>query len=589
MASIIDALVVTLNLDPKGFKQGEREAGQAQRRMREDATRTQKEIEEVGKRVTQSLNTARNAAIGLFAVFIGGRGISSFVRETSEGSAALGRLSRDLGITTERLSAWEGVSRRVGNTANEVTGAFQNIQDRIQQARLLNNPGAVAGFMNARIALADGPNGERPRTTEAIYEDVLRYIARAPRAERLTRAQSMGFGQETVNLALAPNRAQMMREEAPNQISRQQVENATRLREALIQLDRAVASTARQILDALSPAITALLTKVREFVQYLGGDQFVPYLNQARDGIKRFADYLMSDEFFNDLKSLKDSFGELAQLIVRVLRFLRLIPDPDLTPEEQAAEEARLPRGITGQLPGAAGTTAPAGARPEPPRPGATTDRQRQAYDYFISRGWTPAQAAGIVGHLTGESGADLDTNAFNPAGGGRGAMGIGQWRGQRIAEFERQYGRTPQGAPLEMQLAFVDWELRNTERAQGDALRATTDPREAADLIFRRYGRPGAEDRTGPRRQSNALGIYQQFNRPVAPPVPDPALMDSTRPGAAVQNKMWGGSSVSNETAINGPITVNTQATDANGIARDIGAALKRHAFVDQVTLGLA
>lgn len=581
MANVVDALVVTLGLDPSGLKKGEREAGASLRKMREDATRTNKDVEEVGKRIAQAMNSARNAAIGLFAVFIGGRGLSSFIRETSESGAALGRLSRDLGISARQLSAWEGVSQRVGNTAGELTGAFQNIQNRIQDFRLNANPGAIQGFRQHGIALAEGPNFERARSNEAIYNDVLRIVAAAPRAERLTRAQSMGFGQETVNLALAPNRAQMLREQQATAMTDEQTAALTRLREAMWRLWDAVNAAATRILTNFEPQITAIANRIREFVQYLAGDEFKPKLQELADAIKRFAEYLLSADFVNDLKLFRDAIKDVVDALTRALRWLGLIPQ---TEEEQAAAEARMPRGITGQLPGAPRTGAPAAAAPEPPRPGAMTDRQRQAYEYFVGRGWTPAQAAGIVGHLTGESGTGLNIDAFNPEGGGRGAMGIGQWRGPRIAAFERMYGRTPQGAPLEQQLEFVDWELRNTERAQGDALRNTNDPREAADLMFRRYGRPGADDRTGPRRQSNALGIWQRMHIPR----PDPALQQGAQPGAAVQNKMWGGSTTSNEMSI-GNVTVNTQATDAQGIARDIGAALKSHSFVNQMTYGLA
>jgi hypothetical protein len=38
------------------------------------------------------------------------------------------------------------------------------------------------------------------------------------------------------------------------------------------------------------------------------------------------------------------------------------------------------------------------------------------AFDYFVSQGLSPVQAAGIVGNLQGESGQGLNTNTINPA-----------------------------------------------------------------------------------------------------------------------------------------------------------------------------
>lgn len=54
------------------------------------------------------------------------------------------------------------------------------------------------------------------------------------------------------------------------------------------------------------------------------------------------------------------------------------------------------------------------------------------SYNYLVSRGYTPNQAAGIVGNLMAESGRGLEPNAFNPAGGNLGAWGIAQWRADR-------------------------------------------------------------------------------------------------------------------------------------------------------------
>lgn len=64
--------------------------------------------------------------------------------------------------------------------------------------------------------------------------------------------------------------------------------------------------------------------------------------------------------------------------------------------------------------------------------PAGNSANARAAMDYFISQGWTPEQAAGIVGNLQQESGPNLDPNIHNSAGGNLGAYGLAQWRGDR-------------------------------------------------------------------------------------------------------------------------------------------------------------
>lgn len=60
-------------------------------------------------------------------------------------------------------------------------------------------------------------------------------------------------------------------------------------------------------------------------------------------------------------------------------------------------------------------------------------DNAALVYNYFLNKGMTPAQAAGIAGNLMVESYANIDPSAYNPEGGGKGAYGIAQWRGPRL------------------------------------------------------------------------------------------------------------------------------------------------------------
>lgn len=111
------------------------------------------------------------------------------------------------------------------------------------------------------------------------------------------------------------------------------------------------------------------------------------------------------------------------------------------------------------------------------------------AMNYFISQGWPAHQAAGIVGSLQQESFHDLRTGISGDAGQ---AYGIAQWHGDRQRNFESVYGKPIQGSSLEEQLAFVQWELENTEKAAAANLRNATTASEAATVMGRDYERAG-------------------------------------------------------------------------------------------------
>jgi hypothetical protein len=131
----------------------------------------------------------------------------------------------------------------------------------------------------------------------------------------------------------------------------------------------------------------------------------------------------------------------------------------------------------------------------------------RDLYGQARQLGWSEAQAAGIVGNLAIES--TLRPTAFNPAGGGQGALGLAQWRGARLQalkDFAAQQGKGWQDPQLQMQ--FIDRELRTTESVAGGLLRAATTPEEAARIFSQAFER--GEGRDVGQRIAAARSVYE-------------------------------------------------------------------------------
>jgi hypothetical protein len=126
--------------------------------------------------------------------------------------------------------------------------------------------------------------------------------------------------------------------------------------------------------------------------------------------------------------------------------------------------------------------------------PPAGNERIQRALAFFQGRGWSLAQAAGIVANLWMES--HLDPGAFNPAGGNLGAQGIAQWRGERVLAIEAQFGKKLTSMSLEEQLQAVQWELEGREARSAGALRGATTPFDAGNVFQQRFERGGATDR---------------------------------------------------------------------------------------------
>ena len=164
------------------------------------------------------------------------------------------------------------------------------------------------------------------------------------------------------------------------------------------------------------------------------------------------------------------------------------------------------------------------------------TARQRQAFDYFRTQGWSAAQASGLVANLRHESGAGLDHQA---RGDGGKAYGIAQWHPDRQRNFRLWAGKPIQESTLEEQLAFVQFELtQGQERAAGAALRNARTPAEAAGVVSRQYERPANREGEAAARAQTATSMLPRLAAPAGTPAASgtPAAPPAQRVDVRVQ-----------------------------------------------------
>lgn len=133
---------------------------------------------------------------------------------------------------------------------------------------------------------------------------------------------------------------------------------------------------------------------------------------------------------------------------------------------------------------------------------------QQVGMRFFVSKGWTPMQAAAIVGNLTAES----YMNPRTPRGDEGTAMGLAQWRNDRLTQFEKIIGKHCERASLEEQLRFVDWELKNTHKKAGEYLRTAPSFEAAVHAVDKHYERSAGKHLD--RRIKFAREALETFNK---------------------------------------------------------------------------
>ena len=129
------------------------------------------------------------------------------------------------------------------------------------------------------------------------------------------------------------------------------------------------------------------------------------------------------------------------------------------------------------------------------------------AYKYYLNIGYTPEQSSAIVGNLVRESG--LNSSAVGDNGK---AFGLAQWHPDRQAKAKQLYGE--KWTDFDNQLAFVDWELNNTEKSAGDKLKKSKSVWEAGKVFTDEYERPKVKFNADDKRQQHITDIYRNYSK---------------------------------------------------------------------------
>ncbi|WP_227242395.1 phage tail tip lysozyme [Paraburkholderia caribensis] len=631
MATIVDALVVTLGLDLSNFTKGKADATKATKTLTAEEKEAGKQIEEANKRAAESFKKVRNEVLSLLAIFTAGMGIKNFTESTIASAANLGFLAKNLQMSTKDLSAWQRAAERAGGSAEGITAALQDSQQQVAKFKIGQVTEGVQAFLRWGGSVNDLKDGNtyllaRSRIIKSMF-DV------DPARAKLV-AQQMGIGDGEFNFIRQGTAAILALVEAQKKnsaISEDQAEKALKLKNAWLDFSDRLKYVGTTVLLELMPVFEKWLEKLQALADWVADHKadIVKWVDDAVASVQRFVEWA---------DKAADSVGGWKNVLI-ALGTIKVLSA--VSPLLQLAGALGSVGGALGVLGGAAavaglGTLAAlagiavgkikdstepghfvgrnAGAPiPKPLREsdtnaslwssvkngvksffstegghfvsrtaGADQQRARVALDYFMSQGWSREQAAGMVGSLLQES--SVDPTSRNPKSG---AYGIGQWLGSRVDDFRKWSGHDLQGSSLQEQLAFMQYELtQGKEIAAGKLLRGARTASDAASIHATAYERPGAAEANIAQRQAYAASLLAGIGQANAAQIATQGV--GARDLAPAPSNVSTSTS-SAETNINGPISIHTQATDAAGIARDLSAELRRFSFtVPQANTGV-
>jgi hypothetical protein len=631
MATIIDSLLVKLGLDSSEFDAKKSKVDKGLKDTAGHAEKTGAKLKKSGKDGAEGFENVAKSAAKFLALIGGTMAVKRFIENQIEANAALDRFAQNLNQGVNSISAWSNAAELAGGSAEGLQGTMDMLSKSQTELQLTGQSGLIPYFSALGVSLADTQGKARP--VNELLLDLSDRFSKMDRTTANNMGRMMGIDQGTMQLLLkGRSEVELMiaRQKEYGAVTKQQAEEASRLRNAMVAGRQSFEAFGRELLSAATPALEkmfavfadfgAWIRENKEFVQTFltiiavglagiaaatipinltvvavlalaaavaalwqdyqtwkrGGDSFIdwskwePGFKAATAGIKRLKE-MMVDIMYVAIAGadalIKFFSGDFEGAKIAGKAFWNG-REQSPAPAAGGAAGADVPAPAAG---GAAGADVPAPAA-------GGKGGQAAAMAYFQAQGWSKEQAAGLAANISRESNFRPDAVGDNGK-----AYGIGQWHPDRQAEFKKKFGKDIQGSSMEEQMAFMHYELtQGNERKAGNILRGTTGAAEAAAAVSSHYERPA--DKAGEAAKRGQLALSMLGGVPGASQAA--AGAGAVQVAQANAAAAPGASSKSVETHI-GEVKVYTAATDANGIAKDMGKSLD-YLFTSQANYGL-
>ena len=259
MATVIDSLLIELGLDTSKFDAAQKKSVEELRKFDEQAQKTAKNTQQGAKNTGDGFAKTRDALLSLGIALVGFKGFTQFVGNMTTGNAALGRNANLLSMSARELDAWGGVLKSVGGDLESFQSSVQAMQQGIANIKLgdsaILTPLARLGALNA-VDLNKG--------TVDIYKlsDALKAFREA-NGEQLTYslAQQIGLSKEMFMVMEQGSDAvrKLYNENYKlSGITEQNTKEAQKFQAQLGLLGQSLSGAKNAIMDQLYPALSAL-------------------------------------------------------------------------------------------------------------------------------------------------------------------------------------------------------------------------------------------------------------------------------------------------------------------------------------------
>ena len=133
--NVIDALVVTFGIDASEYEKKQKEIATSLTKMGETAGKQTKLIAESGKKAAGAFSALKIEILGALAAFGMGAGFKAFIESSMNAQAAAGRTADALGVSVQSLRAYKLMAAEMGESGDAAVGTLNKVAAGMAAAR----------------------------------------------------------------------------------------------------------------------------------------------------------------------------------------------------------------------------------------------------------------------------------------------------------------------------------------------------------------------------------------------------------------------------------------------------------------------
>ena len=202
-SNTVEQIFVELLLNAKGYNKEADDAVKKSEKLEKGLGNTEKQSVKTNKSfdgLVGGLRKAVKGVAGLTAVIAAGTGLLKLAEEARKANDELNFLSKNLGMSSGEVKAWQGAAAAMGGSAQGMAGDMKALNSSMNDFVMTGESSMLPMFNTLGVSMVDAQG--KVRDTNEVLLDVADSFSKMDREQAALMGQKMGFDEGTINTLL---------------------------------------------------------------------------------------------------------------------------------------------------------------------------------------------------------------------------------------------------------------------------------------------------------------------------------------------------------------------------------------------------